>query len=148
MVLVREVAFAKLLQDKEGRRIRASSLINCTGVYKFIRSTQKFTLSICSIVSEWSKGCHVYFIWCVGGEYSKQPSRTILSISLLCSCVQDEVTSGDVTFRLADLKVMSQLGMGSSGVVNKVQHCTTGDIYALKVRALRCVANPIGVSCK
>jgi len=44
----------------------------------------------------------------------------------------DEATSGDITFRLADLKVISQLGMGSSGVVNKVQHRTSGDVYALK----------------
>ena len=47
--------------------------------------------------------------------------------------MQDEATSGEFTFRLADLKVICQLGMGSSGVVNKVQHRTTGDVYALKV---------------
>lgn len=36
-------------------------------------------------------------------------------------------------FGLKELKVISQLGLGSSGVVNKVQHKSTGDIYALKM---------------
>jgi len=38
-------------------------------------------------------------------------------------------------FGLKELKVISQLGLGSSGVVNKVQHKSTGEVYALKVTA-------------
>jgi serine/threonine protein kinase len=38
-------------------------------------------------------------------------------------------------FGLKELKVISQLGLGSSGVVNKVQHKSTGEVYALKVMA-------------
>eukprot|EP00238_Polyblepharides_amylifera_P004994 CAMPEP_0196593990 /NCGR_PEP_ID=MMETSP1081-20130531/77086_1 /TAXON_ID=36882 /ORGANISM="Pyramimonas amylifera, Strain CCMP720" /LENGTH=399 /DNA_ID=CAMNT_0041918129 /DNA_START=75 /DNA_END=1274 /DNA_ORIENTATION=+ len=49
------------------------------------------------------------------------------------STSQVEGFSGDCpVMNLKDLKQLSQLGRGSSGVVSKVQHVPTGEIYALK----------------
>lgn len=46
---------------------------------------------------------------------------------------KDDLAIGECpVMSLSELQHLSQLGMGSSGVVNKVQHKSTGDVYALK----------------
>jgi len=47
---------------------------------------------------------------------------------------KDDLAIGECpVMSLSELQHLSQLGMGSSGVVNKVQHKSTGDVYALKM---------------